>query len=169
MTTEIVMLIIGVLIAEGTEVAPWLARRLVRWSARVRYTDAVRAQMRAEELAAVIDSRPGKLFKLATALCFVSVASGARISRLVSGRFIAGRWSQKITRTKVTTITESDLRRLSPEVMRRREELHHKLAEVNITVLDHSASFSDRERARAHRGMLERELIELEGRVPPTR
>ncbi|MEV1167360.1 hypothetical protein [Nonomuraea sp. NPDC049784] len=75
MNTEIVMLIVGVLIAEGTEIAPWVAKRLVRWSANLRYLDARRAEVRAEELEALIDSRPGKLLKLATALLFMIGAS----------------------------------------------------------------------------------------------
>jgi len=44
------------------------APRLVRWAADIRYPD------RAEELEAVIDDRPGKLFKLFTASGFVCAA-----------------------------------------------------------------------------------------------
>ncbi|MFG1679215.1 hypothetical protein ACGFNP_03520 [Nonomuraea sp. NPDC049269] len=77
MTTEIVMLIVGVLIAECTEIAPWLAKRLVRWSTHLRYADQIRAEVRAEELEAVIDARPGKLFKLITASVFVFQAAMA--------------------------------------------------------------------------------------------
>ncbi|MEU6778573.1 hypothetical protein ABZ912_05170 [Nonomuraea angiospora] len=82
MTKEVVMLIIGVLVAEGSEVAPWLAKRLVRWSAHIRHLDARRAEVRAEEWAAVIESRPGKLFKLITALLFTLQAGAAWGSRL---------------------------------------------------------------------------------------
>jgi hypothetical protein len=75
MTKEIVMLIIGVLLAEGTEAAPWLAKKLVRWSAYARHLDRHRAEIRAEELEAVIDTRPGKLLKLTSALLFAVGAS----------------------------------------------------------------------------------------------
>lgn len=92
MTTEVVLLIIGVVIAEGTEMAPWLAKRLVHWSARIRYMDIEHAQMRAEELEAVIDCRPGKLFKLATAVGFVITALGPAIRRQADGlTYEAGR------------------------------------------------------------------------------
>jgi lipopolysaccharide/colanic/teichoic acid biosynthesis glycosyltransferase len=59
----------GLLINEATDICPWLAIRLVRWAARRRYPHAPeRAATRSEELAAVINDRPGKLFKLFTAL-----------------------------------------------------------------------------------------------------
>ncbi|MFI7033598.1 hypothetical protein ACIBK1_33190 [Microbispora rosea] len=63
----------GLLINECSDVAPWIARALAVWSARLRYADKARAQIRAEELAALINDRPGKLFKLLTALAFVFV------------------------------------------------------------------------------------------------
>jgi lipopolysaccharide/colanic/teichoic acid biosynthesis glycosyltransferase len=59
----------GLLVNEATDVCPWLAIRLVRWAAWRRYPHAPeRAAIRSEELAAVINDRPGKLFKLFTAL-----------------------------------------------------------------------------------------------------
>jgi hypothetical protein len=53
---------------------PWAARKLVRWSAHRRYAPPSRAELRAEELAAYIDDRPGRLFKLITALGFAAAA-----------------------------------------------------------------------------------------------
>jgi lipopolysaccharide/colanic/teichoic acid biosynthesis glycosyltransferase len=64
-------IISGLLVNEATDVCPWLALRLVRWAARLRYPHAPeRAAIRAVEHAAVINDRPGKLFKLFTALGF---------------------------------------------------------------------------------------------------
>lgn len=64
-------IISGLLINEATDICPWLAVRLVRWAARLRYPhDPGRAATRGEELAALINDRPGKLFKLFTGLGF---------------------------------------------------------------------------------------------------
>jgi hypothetical protein len=64
-------IISGLLVNEATDISPWLAIRLVRWAARLRYLHAPeRAATRGEELAALINDRPGKLFKLFTALGF---------------------------------------------------------------------------------------------------
>jgi lipopolysaccharide/colanic/teichoic acid biosynthesis glycosyltransferase len=64
-------IISGLLVNEITDVCPWLAVRLVRWAARLRYPHAPeRAAIRAVEHARVINDRPGKLFKLFTALGF---------------------------------------------------------------------------------------------------
>lgn len=61
--------------AEITAVNPWCAKKLVRWSARRRYADnQARAKIRAEELEAFIDARPGNLLKLMTALGFAAAA-----------------------------------------------------------------------------------------------
>lgn len=59
---------------ECCELSPWAALKMARWSAHLRYADSERAEVRAEELAAVIDGRPGKLFKLITATCFAAAA-----------------------------------------------------------------------------------------------
>jgi CBS domain-containing protein len=74
--------IVGILLGIGTgllanelcEFSPWCARKLVHWSAFRRYTDPGRAEMRAEELTALINDRPGNLFKLITAVCFAADA-----------------------------------------------------------------------------------------------
>jgi hypothetical protein len=64
--------ILGLLVNETTDICPWIAVRLVRWAARLRYPHAPeRAATRSEELAALVNDRPGKLFKLFTALGFV--------------------------------------------------------------------------------------------------
>jgi hypothetical protein len=57
---------VGLAVSEFSEVCPWAARKLVRWSAHRRYAPPSRAELRAEELAAYIDDRPGRLFKLIT-------------------------------------------------------------------------------------------------------
>jgi hypothetical protein len=64
----------GLLANELCEFGPWCARKLVRWSAFRRYTDPGRAETRAEELTALINDRPGNLFKLITAVRFAADA-----------------------------------------------------------------------------------------------
>jgi membrane protein YdbS with pleckstrin-like domain len=76
--------VLGLIVNEFSDVSPWLARRLVAWSARQRYGDTARAEIRAEELGAVINDRPGKLFKLGTGVRFASAALAVRVRRLVS-------------------------------------------------------------------------------------
>ncbi len=70
----LVSVVIGLIVNECCDVSPWCARKLVQWSAYRRYTDPGRAAERAEELAALIDERPGKLLKLFTALGFAGSA-----------------------------------------------------------------------------------------------
>ncbi|MFT7841480.1 hypothetical protein Q5530_35550 [Saccharothrix sp. BKS2] len=70
--------VLGLAINECGELSPWLARRLVRWAAGVRYPG------RAEELEALVDERPGKLFKLFTALGFAGAAATHRVGRCLS-------------------------------------------------------------------------------------
>lgn len=76
MTTGQILLTIitGLAVNECCDVSPWLARKLVRWSAHRRYAPPARAELRAEELAAYIDDSPGKLFRLITALGFAAAA-----------------------------------------------------------------------------------------------
>jgi hypothetical protein len=64
----------GLVVNEICEVSPWIARKLVRWSAYRRYPGPTNAATRAEELEAFINERPGKLFKLLEALRFVAWA-----------------------------------------------------------------------------------------------
>jgi hypothetical protein len=79
----------GQAINECSELSPWAAREIVRWSARVRYTDPVRARARGEELAALIDAHPGKLFKLITALWFAAAAIRAWTARAMASMALA--------------------------------------------------------------------------------
>ncbi|RZU76215.1 membrane protein YdbS with pleckstrin-like domain [Micromonospora kangleipakensis] len=85
-TTEMVLaVVLGLVVNEMTDLSPWLGRKLVAWSAWLRYQDTPRAGIRAEELAAVINDRPGKLFKLGTGLGFFSAALITRVRRLIIG------------------------------------------------------------------------------------
>ncbi|GEM_PF-3668786 len=79
-------LLLGLVVNEFSDLSPWLARTLVAWSARLRYGDTARADIRAEELAALINDRPGKLFKLATGIRFASAALAVRLRRLASNQ-----------------------------------------------------------------------------------
>lgn len=86
-TLEVVVgIVVGLVVNECCDVSPWLARKLVRWSARRRYRNPRRAQVRAEELVGLIDLRPGKLFKLITALGFVVTATAVLVSRHLADR-----------------------------------------------------------------------------------
>ncbi|MBB3725485.1 hypothetical protein [Nonomuraea dietziae] len=79
---EIVLaVVLGLLANEAFELSPWLARKLVRWAARCQYTDPERAEARGEELTALINERPGKLLKLATAMAFAASASATSVRR----------------------------------------------------------------------------------------
>ena len=83
----IISVILGLIVNECTAVSPWAAQKIVRWSARLRYDDPKRAEIRGEELAALIKMRPGNLFKLITALCFVAIALRVWIIRAATGVF----------------------------------------------------------------------------------
>jgi hypothetical protein len=76
----------GLAVNEFCDVSPWAARKLIRWSARHRYDDPARAGIRAEELASLIDERPGKLLKLITALGFVAMAITTETRKAVMHR-----------------------------------------------------------------------------------
>ncbi|GIH09259.1 hypothetical protein Rhe02_73260 [Rhizocola hellebori] len=69
-----VAVVTGLLVNEWSDASPWLARRIVQWSARRRYGRGQRAEIRSEELSAFIDDRPGKLLKLFTAMGFAMTA-----------------------------------------------------------------------------------------------
>ncbi|WP_308424366.1 Rho termination factor N-terminal domain-containing protein [Microbispora bryophytorum] len=94
----------GLIVAECTDTAPWLAKKLVRWSARLHYLDGTRAAMRAEELEAVIESRPGKLFKLVTALLFTLQAGMSWTRRAVHWWLLA----REIRKGSASTPTRSE-------------------------------------------------------------
>lgn len=55
---------LGLVINEACDVSPWLGRHIVRLAAVWRYGDTERGKVRAEEWAAYISTRPGKLLKL---------------------------------------------------------------------------------------------------------
>ncbi|TDC81353.1 hypothetical protein E1193_15070 [Micromonospora sp. KC606] len=74
--------ILGLLVNEITDISPWIARRLVRWSAYRWTTDPEIAAGYAEEWEALIDDRPGKLFKLLTAVRFSLGAAGRAAPQL---------------------------------------------------------------------------------------
>jgi hypothetical protein len=76
----------GLAINECCEISPWAARKLIRWSAHHRYVDPARAEIRAEELAALVDARPGKLLKLITALGFVTGTCAIALRRAIARR-----------------------------------------------------------------------------------
>lgn len=73
----------GLVAMEYSELAPWLARRLTSWSARVRYTNAERIAAREEELTALIDDLPRSI-KLITAVSFAVTAAARRSRRRTS-------------------------------------------------------------------------------------
>ena len=76
----IASLVTGVLINEVSEVAPWLARRVVTRAARLwAGPDAGLARDYQEEWTRVVEDAPGKLIKLFHALCFYVGAWGHRI------------------------------------------------------------------------------------------
>jgi hypothetical protein len=81
-TQEIILAVGGgLLVNEFCDVSPWAAKKIVNWSTRLRYGVSTRAEIRIEELCAVIESRPGKLLKLATALAFAFGATRAYLQR----------------------------------------------------------------------------------------
>ncbi|MGW3650014.1 hypothetical protein [Streptomyces sp. NPDC000878] len=87
MLTEIVIAtVVALLTNEFCDVSPWIAKRLVGWAARRSYRDPARAEVRAEEWAALIDERPGKLFKLFTATGFFLGALAASTKRSTTRR-----------------------------------------------------------------------------------
>ncbi|MBA2896632.1 hypothetical protein [Nonomuraea soli] len=86
-------MILGLLVNEMSEVSPWLANKLVRWAACRQYEDPERSAIRSEELAALINARPGKLFKLITALGFTQAALRS-VTRRKLGTTV--RWSAEM-------------------------------------------------------------------------
>jgi hypothetical protein len=87
-TEVLVGILAGLAANECCDISPWLADRLVRRAARLRYGASERAVVRAEEWTAVIHERPGKLLKLVTAVGFFAAAGsyGAKIRACKSMR-----------------------------------------------------------------------------------
>ena len=75
-------MIAGLLVNELWEIVPWCARLLVGWSARLLYSDPVRASLRASEQAAYINDCPGSVLKLAMAMCFAAKGIMTRLGRI---------------------------------------------------------------------------------------
>jgi RNA polymerase sigma factor (sigma-70 family) len=101
MITAVALGILTSLIAgEITSVSPWCAKKLARWAALRRYADnPERAEIRAEELAALVEIRPGNLLKLMTALGFAAV--GLTRSLFKAGRRGSGNISREAPRPLV--------------------------------------------------------------------
>lgn len=76
--------VFGLLVNEMTDISPWAARRLVHWAAYRWTADPHTAARYAEEWAAIIDERPGKLLKLGTAARFAVGAAGRAAPRALA-------------------------------------------------------------------------------------
>jgi len=86
-TIIVISIAAGLLANEVTSVSPWIAGKIARWSAGSQYADnPARAVIRAEELAALINKRPGNLFKLLTASGFACAAIAAAGRRALGER-----------------------------------------------------------------------------------
>lgn len=81
----VLTIFLGFVVNECCEISPWAAKKIAAWSARLRYDDPERAEIRSEELASLIEKRPGKLLKLITALCFAAAALCTRARRTMAG------------------------------------------------------------------------------------
>ncbi|MEU9840690.1 hypothetical protein AB0C69_15860 [Actinomadura sp. NPDC048032] len=81
MSAIVFAVISGLVINECSDLSPWLADKLVRWSARLRCDDPAAAEALGEELAAFVNERPGKLLKLLTSVGFVGTGLARRIDR----------------------------------------------------------------------------------------
>lgn len=75
----VITAVITLVVLEHYEATPWLARKLMRWSVRLRYTDPERISVRQEELAALLEDVP-KIGKLLTALGFFLTALTYRLT-----------------------------------------------------------------------------------------
>jgi hypothetical protein len=95
----VIAIITGLIVNEFCDVSPWAAHKLVRWSAHRCYDNPVRAEERAEELEALIDDRPGKLFKLLTSLGFAIKAVAVLTHRAVMQTDDAGKPQKSDTGT----------------------------------------------------------------------
>ncbi|MFG1890371.1 hypothetical protein ACGFIR_21195 [Micromonospora sp. NPDC049051] len=84
-------IVFGLLVNEITDVSPWLAKKLVRWSAYRWTTDPEAAETYSEEWAAIIEERPGKLLKLLTASKFALGAAGRAVPRAVRSNYVKAR------------------------------------------------------------------------------
>jgi hypothetical protein len=97
MIAIVISVVLGLLVNECCDLSPWCADKLVRWSAYRRYTDPMRAAVRAEELAALIKNRPGKLLKLFSALGFAGCAVIVACKRELARRQAAKARSEQVS------------------------------------------------------------------------
>ncbi len=67
----------------------WLARRLVRWSAHLRYANSPYARDMAEELERVVIDRPVQMLKLLTAVCFAFAVIRAWLARCAAQQAVS--------------------------------------------------------------------------------
>jgi membrane protein YdbS with pleckstrin-like domain len=133
---EIVLaVLLGLAVNEFSDFSPWLASKLVVWSARLRYADSPRGQTRGEELAALIKERPGKLFKLATGTGFVSAALLFRLRRAISGETVDDLLSDRRLGPRLAEPTELVRRYLFPSEGYRGEWRRHWINPVRSLVI----------------------------------
>ncbi|MDG4796917.1 hypothetical protein [Micromonospora sp. WMMD1082] len=89
---EIILgVVLGLFVNEVTDISPWIARKLVRWSAYRWTTNPEIAAEYAEEWTALINDRPGMLPKLLTAMRFSVGAAGRAAPRIIRNRLRAAR------------------------------------------------------------------------------
>jgi hypothetical protein len=82
MSTILLGILAAVIAEQLSATFPSLALKLVRWSAGRRYAgNPARAEVRAEELEALIEERPGGLLKLTTALGFAAATVWSAVRR----------------------------------------------------------------------------------------
>jgi hypothetical protein len=87
LAVAVAALVVGLLGRLVLRVSPRVGVRLVRWAAGLRYRgDPERAALRAEELAGLVDDRPGRLLKLLTGLGFALHALTVAALRARPGR-----------------------------------------------------------------------------------
>ncbi|MFB8402195.1 hypothetical protein [Streptomyces sp. NPDC055912] len=67
LSNPVISLLVGLFLAEGTEIAPWMARRILRVAAH-RIGSPEATSRYEEEWLALLDERPGKLLKLLLAV-----------------------------------------------------------------------------------------------------
>ncbi|MET9069457.1 hypothetical protein [Streptosporangium sandarakinum] len=85
-------IVLGIVVNEMCDLSPWLAVRLVALAARLQHGTSPRAEERSEDFAAYINDRPGKLFKLLTALGFLATGAVTGLRRRQRSLSLAVRW-----------------------------------------------------------------------------
>jgi hypothetical protein len=128
--------VLGLVINEMCDVSPWCARRLVRLSVRLRYADRERRRIRADELVALIDERPGKLMKLGTSLGFLCAAVPSWVQRAAQAslqqRRSHGRLPTGVPAATLTVRNLSQLPALAVEIVTAVSELGVSRGVVSI-------------------------------------